>query len=371
MSSTTFFAPAERASAADVLRQSAAVRGSRLLAEVLAAVPDLLVVLNPQRQIVFANRAVQAFLEDREGAEGMRPGELLGCINVKDGPGGCGTSVACGTCGLVGAILAVVREAEVEQEARLSLESGDSLDLRVRTHSIEVDGERLTVVSLRDIADEKRRQTLERLFFHDVLNTAGGVQGLAGMLRDADDDQWPMLTDLLETSAGQLVEEIRSHRVLVAAEDGDYRVNAQPHLACGFVREAVARYAPLAEEGGVAVNVGALPQPHLVETDAVLLGRVLGNLVKNAVEASRPGMQVTVSASVQDQAVVYEVHNPSVMPRDIQLQVFQRSFSTKGSGRGLGTYSVRLFTEKYLGGSISFRSAEGEGTTFRVTLPLR
>ena len=65
------------------------------------------------------------------------------------------------------------------------------------------------------------------------------------------------------------------------------------------------------------------------------------------------------------------MHNPSVMPRDIQLQVFQRSFSTKGSGRGLGTYSVRLFTEKYLGGSISFRSAEGEGTTFRVTLPLR
>jgi signal transduction histidine kinase len=38
-------------------------------------------------------------------------------------------------------------------------------------------------------------------------------------------------------------------------------------------------------------------------------------------------------------------------------------------GRGIGTYSAKLITERYLGGSLSFTSSEDEGTTFAVTLP--
>ncbi len=63
------------------------------------------------------------------------------------------------------------------------------------------------------------------------------------------------------------------------------------------------------------------------------------------------------------------VHNPAVMPEAVRAQVFQRSFSTTGDrNRGLGTYSVKLLVERYLGGRVSFRSEEGHGTTFRVTL---
>ena len=53
------------------------------------------------------------------------------------------------------------------------------------------------------------------------------------------------------------------------------------------------------------------------------------------------------------------------MPRSAQLQIFQRSFSSKGDGRGLGTYSVKLLTERYLGGSVAFDSTLEQGTTFR------
>ena len=61
--------------------------------------------------------------------------------------------------------------------------------------------------------------------------------------------------------------------------------------------------------------------------------------------------------------------NPGFIPEPSQLQVFQRSFSTKGRGRGIGTYSMKMLTEEYLGGAISFRSSEREGTTFNVILP--
>ncbi|MPN46151.1 hypothetical protein SDC9_193734 [bioreactor metagenome] len=57
------------------------------------------------------------------------------------------------------------------------------------------------------------------------------------------------------------------------------------------------------------------------------------------------------------------------MPPDSQLQIFNRSFSTKGDGRGLGTYSIRLLGEKYLKGHVGFTSNKNDGTTFFIRLP--
>jgi sensor histidine kinase regulating citrate/malate metabolism len=56
--------------------------------------------------------------------------------------------------------------------------------------------------------------------------------------------------------------------------------------------------------------------------------------------------------------------------KSTQLQVFQRSFSTKARGRGLGTYSMKLFGEGCLGGSVWFTTSEAAGTTFSISLPL-
>jgi sensor histidine kinase regulating citrate/malate metabolism len=58
-----------------------------------------------------------------------------------------------------------------------------------------------------------------------------------------------------------------------------------------------------------------------------------------------------------DQDYNINVRSYPLIPKDVQLQLFQRSFSTKGMGRGWGTYSIRLLTERYLGaGLISFRT---------------
>ena len=67
--------------------------------------------------------------------------------------------------------------------------------------------------------------------------------------------------------------------------------------------------------------------------------------------------------------VGFTVHNLTVMPPAVQSQIFMRSFSTKGSGRGLGTYSIKLISEKYLRGLVSFFSNAEEGTQFMVSLP--
>ena len=57
-----------------------------------------------------------------------------------------------------------------------------SLDLRVSAAPFPCPGDEFTVCALRDITDEKRRQVLERVFFHDILNTAGSLKAMVEVL---------------------------------------------------------------------------------------------------------------------------------------------------------------------------------------------
>ena len=100
------------------------------------------------------------------------------------------------------------------------------------------------------------------------------------------------------------------------------------------------------------------------------MSRVLGNLLKNALEATPENGTVTLGCSTADKNVLFWCNNQGVIPRKTQLQIFHRSFSTKGVGRGIGLYSVKLMTERYLKGKVDFASDDTSGTTFTVTYPL-
>ncbi len=94
-------------------------------------------------------------------------------------------------------------------------------------------------------------------------------------------------------------------------------------------------------------------------------------MLKNALEATSKGGEAVLSAEADNNYVYFNVKNKCFIPRDIQMQIFQRSFSTKCKGRGLGTYSMKLLGEKYLKGRISYKSSEDEGTVFTAAFPLK
>jgi signal transduction histidine kinase len=119
---------------------------------------------------------------------------------------------------------------------------------------------------------------------------------------------------------------------------------------------------------GKKVEISADCESAAFRSDQTLLQRILGNMLKNALEATSAGEKVTLGARGDGDGIELWVHNPTFMPRDVQLQVFNRSFSTKGTGRGIGTYSMRLLASKYLGGSVDFTTSSEDGTTFRVRL---
>jgi len=374
---STYFAPAERDDEATLQQKRREFLTNRLAVTLLDAIPDLAAVLNTRRQIIAVNRRLLETLgiDAPERIVGLRPGELLECANCKHAPGGCGTGRECRVCGAANAILeAIETRGSATRECRVRTERGEdggALDLEVQATSFCVDGTELVMVAMRDISAEKRRSVLERAFFHDILNVAGGLQGVAELLSYGEEDpqtEAEYIEDLRRMSQ-QIVDEIVAHRQLLAAERGELELDMTPV----FVRELVDSVAELYRHHSVAEGrslvITECPDIELL-TDATLLRRVLGNLIKNALEAVGKGQTVTVSVSRADGLVRFSVHNPGAIPEDVAQQIFQRSFSTKGgSGRGIGTHSVKLLAENYLGGEVSFTSTEAEGTTFTVAVP--
>jgi signal transduction histidine kinase len=247
-----------------------------------------------------------------------------------------------------------------------------SLDYRVFAVPLTIDGRAYTILTLMDISDEKRRRILERIFFHDVLNTAGGLRSIAEIFRFVSEAEQGELIANLESLSNQLIEEIEAQRDLLAAEHHELPVSESAISATDILEHIVAlyRYNRIAEGREfrcVNVNPDAV-----VVTDATLLARALGNLTKNALEATTDGDVVTLSCGLsEDGGIVFSVHNPGVIPEPARLQMFQRSFSTKGPGRGLGTYSARLLVERYLEGRVRFTSTTENGTRFEIHLPPR
>jgi len=367
------FLPVATASAEEVQRTAAHVLATPTVSTLLDAIPGMVLILNQQRQMVFANAAARARLKLHAYSTGLgsRLGDLLACSHAAVGV--CGATDACRTCGAAQSLAgAINRQRRTEAECRILPEhAGGELDLRVVAQPFEVGAERLFMLALTDIADEKRREALEAMFFHDVLNTAGGIRGISELISTATAGEAYELQQTLSTLSVALVEELEQQRGLLQAERGDLEARPVSLDAQAALATVAAHYRAHEAAHGKAIVIEPADGPQPVEIDPTLLGRVLGNMVKNALEATPVGGTIRIRATAVGDDVQFAVWNAGVMPAAARHQVFQRAFSTKGAGRGLGTYGMRLITERYLGGRVTFASSVEEGTEFTATLPAR
>jgi signal transduction histidine kinase len=368
----TQFAPAERAIEKTIRDQSRYFLSVPLMRQLFDVVPDIVLILNSQRQIVFANTPLlnTLGLTDDKAILGLRPGEALGCIRAFETAGGCGTSEFCSTCGAVKAILTSLLGQQSIQECRITQQNGEALDLQVWASPLEVNGELFSVFAVKDISHEKRRRSLERIFFHDLLNTAGGLQGFAHLLKDVHPGELDLVVEKINALSERLIDEINAQRELSLAENGEFVVRLAEINTLSLLQNVAALYANHEVAQGRAIQIDPQAEAIGFYSDEKLLYRVLGNMAKNALEASPAGGIVTLNCRVHPDAVEFTVHNPTFMPRQVQLQIFQRSFTTKGPGRGLGTYSIKLLSERYLRGRVAFTTSPEAGTTFYARYPL-
>jgi signal transduction histidine kinase len=305
--------------------------------------------------------------------------ELFGCT---DGSGDlykprCGTREQCAWCGLY----QVVREAfekndRVEKEVALTVREEGLFryyDIRAVAAPFHLGGEGLFILSLEDITDRRRRILMEKLFYHDVLNTVSSLtMNISLMQESVDSEEVRKFAESLERITDHLTDEIQRQRLISLAESGRLEIEKAIINLPEFLGEILKSFDQLREKKGrqLVLETEDPKTPGMViVTDKTLLRRVVFNLVKNALEAVTEGDSVTVTCHRSQDNAVISVCNPGVMLPEVKSRVFHQFFSTKGQSRGLGTYSVKLLTENYLKGKVSFSSDEAKGTVFTIELP--
>lgn len=373
----THFDSSERSEPEEIIDDYLLFKVNPLISEVLEGFPEFVVVLNRNRQIVaFNSKAYSAFnVREPEQILGKRIGEALNCIHTNSLPGGCGTATFCRECGAAKAIKHT-REThqKIEEECKITgliNEREISYEFLVFTQPIQFKNNSYTLFSVKDISSEKRKESLERIFFHDILNTSGAINGLAQLLvRESNKDEKEQLINSLVISSEQLLNEILLQQEIRHAEEGNLQVNKKEVPVNSIVQSAYELYQNHELSIGKKFTADFLNEDVTVKTDKVLVVRSLGNLIKNALEASINNDEVKIYPFITNDTVFLNVFNSQLIPENVQLQLFKRSFSTKQKkGRGIGLYSVKLIIEQNLDGKVAFVSDKQLGTVFTIELP--
>lgn len=343
------------------------------LVDLMSALPNVVGILDEDLRLVYSNQELldAASIESFADAFQLRPGELFKCVNAGSNPQGCGHSVACQLCGALKAMKdSRAGNRKVTEECRI-LGVGDNgtraYNFRFTSKPFRHGSNSFYLISMEDISNRARKEELERIFFHDMLNALGGLSGVIGLIKERNEMNEYHL-EILEEIYSNLYNTILEQKEFSAAEKNELRLRPETISSLALIRKVAAPFAAQPDHDVRIETDPASADVHFT-TDASILTRILTNMVKNAIEASRAGDRVTIAATRHDEALEFTVHNPGSIPPEIQYQIFERSFSTKGEGRGLGTYSMKLLGENYLKGRVEFESNPKEGTTFRVRLP--
>ncbi|MDY6857206.1 MAG: sensor histidine kinase [Thermodesulfobacteriota bacterium] len=371
----TYFTQAERVNEKELIAEIEIVNRNPVMSALLHSIGGLLAILDEHRQIVALNDSFLRMLDinNPEESLGLRPGEALQCIYAYEEPAGCGTTKFCSTCGAAIAIVSsLCQDRPVERICALRAKKRDltiDIALLVRSHAIKIDGRRFLLLFLQDITFQQQRAALERTFFHDVNNMLSALVGASEMLYLENSQS--NLVKIIRKSSLRLKNEVEIQRSLSERESFTYHP-LRHKITTDQIQEEIKSFFfnhPSARNKNLQFSPFCTILS--IKTDISLLLRIVCNMITNALESTEKNGTVKVWLEQNDNSLSFCVWNAQQIPQDIARRIFQRNFSTKeGAGRGVGTYSMKLFGEQILGGQVDFTTSQEEGTIFRFSLPL-
>ena len=219
---------------------------------------------------------------------------------------------------------------------------------------------------------EERFRTAGRIaagVTHDLGHRLAILKQIEQLAAMNDPDYLPRIRDSLASEVGTL------GRFVAAFADLTREAKPQDFLPIElntFAESVRAGAQGYASDAKVALEVQRSPSDLWVLGDRYLLERAALNLTRNAIEASKPGsaVRLRVDRSNGQAVLAVEDQGAGIAPERIAT-LFESFSSTKRSGvhLGMGLPNVRRIVAAHRG-DISVKSKPGEGTSFRLSLPV-
>ena len=211
---------------------------------------------------------------------------------------------------------------------------------------------------------------------HEVKNPLAGIEVMAGVLRrkiPASPDAQTLLADIINEAkmANAIVQEVLDFVRPI-------RLQVERTAITDAVQGAISLADGKARRGAVNLDVQLADGLPLIQGDQHQLTQLFTNLLINAYEAMGGKGRITVTGERtrladggdgRDAVLVEVTDDGPGMPSEISDKVFDPFFTTKAQGSGLGLAIVRKIVDAH-DGRLDLRTAPGQGTTIRLTLPV-
>jgi len=221
------------------------------------------------------------------------------------------------------------------------------------------------------------REEVEQITRHDLKNPLSVIIGSPSVIMETAEnltEEQCKLLEHIERMGYRMLKMINLSLDVFKMEHGMYHLEPKPVDLLTVVQDSVIEYGRLARgkklSTSVTIDGAAATRENrlLVSGEKLLLYCMMSNLIKNAIEASPEGEDLTVDLEDSDPCAV-RVHNKGAVPSGIRDRFFEKLVTSgKTGGTGLGTYSARLVAETH-GGAIRLDTSEECATAVTVSLP--
>jgi len=330
-------------------------------------------LVNDSRQVLFANNAMRRDfnLAPDEPFDGRRPGELFKCAHARDYGFQCGASPLCCHCEISNAVRSSIDSRDtVATECVVSGIGFSSRYVNVMVQPYDYRGKAFSLLIFQDTSAAHRRRLIEKVFFHDLQNQVTMLMGTADLARSNPEMIDFDFVDYTARISEHMEDEISAQREILEAESNQLKTHPAKVAVHELFNSVTYFFAHSSRDQEKQIRIMDDSVDTTFIADIRLVRRVLINMVKNALEATTSGALISLRAAVIGDHIRLSVHNPGSIPAEAQLLLLQQPFSTKGRSRGMGTYSMKLLSEKYLSGQVGFTSTPETGTEFFVIYPL-
>lgn len=253
-----------------------------------------------------------------------------------------------------------------------------AVNLSVRVSETVLKGERVKLIAMNDIHGEMEDKEVDtwirltRVLTHEIMNSVTPITSISSTLLSRHDEMKEELRnglELISDTGKGLISFVESYRRFT------HIPTPQPTLF--YVGRFIERMTQLASHhhaSHIAIQTDIRPDDLILYADEDLIGQVVLNLLKNAIQAigpDHPDGQIMVRASCNsNESIVIEISNngPAIPPEEAE-HIFTPFFTTKEGGSGIGL-SVARQIMRLSGGSISLKSnASNHRTTFVLLFP--